>query len=183
MESQELVRQMRADVRDLQAKGQVLLYVSALDAYLAALEEAAASSPQVSDEGHQARLAAFTAQTTASVEGFRAVITAGQNALKSALLINGGAAVAVLGFLSAGWSKGAPASLLADLPLAMSFFVFGVLSAAMASGATYLSQEMFGSGQQRPGTWTKGAAIALGIGSYLLFACGALLAYRAFVSA
>ncbi|QQR69350.1 MAG: hypothetical protein IPI58_01310 [Alphaproteobacteria bacterium] len=67
------------------------------------------------------------------LETFRSAITSGQNAVKSAFLLNGGAAVALLAFLG---QKGAsPAVVDALLP-----FAWGVFLAAFTSGTIYATQ-------------------------------------------
>lgn len=75
------------------------------------------------------------------LEGDRLVTEAGREALRSALLINGGAAVALLAFLGAVLSK----ENLGRLGLAMigplASFAVGVFFAALGFGVRYLSQE------------------------------------------
>jgi hypothetical protein len=72
------------------------------------------------------------------VEMFRSVIQAGQNALRSAFLMNGGASVALLAFVGH-LSSVAPKKVPMLAP-SLATFVGGVLVAALASGVTYLSQ-------------------------------------------
>lgn len=75
---------------------------------------------------------------SADLEMFRSVIQSGQNALKSSFLLNGGASVALLAFI--GKLTEEQASRIPGFAYPLSVFVTGILSIALASGATYLSQ-------------------------------------------
>lgn len=115
------------------------------------------------------------------LEMLRATIVTGQSALKSALLINGGAAVAMLAFIGNAWSTPKTAQLVAGLAYGLSLFVWGVMSAACAAGATYLSQAgfggEFGTNSQRIGRTGMVLAILGVIGAYVLFGLGAWQSY------
>src|SRR4051812_11172099 len=76
---------------------------------------------------------------------FQSVISSGENAVKSAMLINGGASVAVLAFLGNLMAKAslAPSLKLGEFPNAMLCFVFGVLVPALANGLIYSTQFSF----------------------------------------
>lgn len=116
------------------------------------------------------------------LEMFKSVITSGQNALRTAFLLNGGAAVAILAFLGK----------LSDhhtdkIPLFASsliIFVSGVLAIAIASGFTYLSQWIYaesGKWQYSTGLTFNILAIILGLSSYGLFIWAMYRAYYAFL--
>lgn len=97
------------------------------------------------------------------------------------MLVNGGAAVAVLGFLSAAAAKTPPPSMvLAYLPSALAYFAGGALVAAIAVGLTYVSQALFAAERERSGTNVRWVIVAFVIGSYTAFALGAWRAYSAF---
>lgn len=103
-------------------------------------------------------------------------------ALKSSLLINGGASVAMLAFIGNVWGKQNGFScLLEQLALSLAFFVFGVLSAAIAAGFTYLSQAgyagEFGKISNKIGVVSHVVTVLSVVASYFLFAKGALVAY------
>ena len=115
------------------------------------------------------------------VELVKATLTYGHEALKTAMWINGGAAVAVLGFLSAASTKAeASAAMLANLPLSLLFFAIGTLTAAIAVGVTYLSQGFFALARNRIAEVLRGFAFVLVIVSYAMFMWGAVQAYAAF---
>ena len=115
---------------------------------------------------------------------FDAVISLAQTALKSSILINGGAAIAILALMGNTWSEN---SITADLAESLLFFSIGVLLAVISSGAAYLSQILFLRvfGEEDKTTEGRGKklqliSIILVIVSYILFTFGALEARSAF---
>lgn len=121
------------------------------------------------------------------IEMLRATIGTSHLAIKSALLINGGAAVAFLAFLGTAWSRfpsGAVKSLLAG---SLGHFVLGVLFTGVGSGVAYICQAAFGGELGKysdkiaePLRWS---AAALVMGSFILFYRGCRAAIDAFVLA
>ena len=88
-------------------------------------------------ENHKAELAR---RLMVETENFKSVILTGQSALKSAILINGGAAVALLAFIGHVWKPDYLRTASINLVGSLQWFVFGVLSAAIAAGGTYAAQ-------------------------------------------
>lgn len=101
----------------------------------------------------------------------------GAAALKSAILINGGAAAALLAVVSHAGPGSATATAL--LPALMAF-VAGVLAGAVATGAAYVSQLLYASavGGARPWAGVAGNVVsaALVATCYGTFAVGAWIA-------
>jgi len=130
-------------------------------------------------ENHKAELARKLMRET---ENFKSVILAGQNALKSAMLINGGAVVALL----TTWKAESP-TLLKLLAAPLLWFVAGVLLDALATGATYVSQLCYAldadSGEKlfKRGQIFHCLAILLVGASYMTFLYGTCLVYSALV--
>lgn len=119
-----------------------------------------------------------------SLEGFRQIIALGQSTLKSIMLINGGASVALLAFL--GNIVNSPTSRTPILPFANSLgaFVIGVFLAALSYALTYFSQ-LFYDGEQK---WKQTTGLVLhvatsvvGAAAMIAFLCGAHAAYWGFV--
>jgi hypothetical protein len=128
----------------------------------------------------------------------------GQGTLKAALLINGGASVALLAFIGTTIGKDMTNCLSLVLCFSMLLFVFGVLCVAIASGVTYLGGLVYSlvepvDAQEKPvdsddanekkvsksNFWFwlfNGVAITLVILSYVLFSIGCLNAYFAFIN-
>ncbi|MBB4126524.1 uncharacterized membrane protein YidH (DUF202 family) [Xanthomonas translucens] len=120
-----------------------------------------------------------------SLEGFKQIIALGQSTLKSIMLINGGASVALLAFL--GNIVNSPASKTPILPFANSLgaFVIGVFLAALAYALTYFSQLFYDGEQKWKQTTGLGLHVAtsvVGAAAMIAFLCGAHAAYRGFIS-
>lgn len=109
------------------------------------------------------------------------VITLGQNAIKTASLINGGAAVALLAFIGNVWDKGVDRATAILLARSISIFAAGVLSTALGSGATYCSQHLLVSGRNTLGRSFQWVAIVFIICSYILFGWATWSAHNAFL--
>ena len=67
------------------------------------------------------------ANLTIWAEQFKAAVSAGENALKSVILINGGAAIALLAFVGSIWDKSANDIDVNKLLISMVIFVAGTL--------------------------------------------------------
>jgi uncharacterized membrane protein YvlD (DUF360 family) len=111
------------------------------------------------------------------LEMFRAGTTTGAEAIKAAILINGGAAVAVLAFIS---HLTKPEVARFAVPLFL--FVGGVFASAVASGVTYLVHWCYVAGWNRGGWWVNFAASLLVAASLCLFGFGCICAFSAFNS-
>jgi hypothetical protein len=117
-----------------------------------------------------------------TVEKSRTVILTGQNALKTAFLMNGGATVALLAFL--GKLSDQHPDKIPAFASCMVIFVIGVLAITMASGSTYLSTGFYAgakSWQKRTGFWLNIFTIFFGVASYGFFIWGTIRAYKTFL--
>ena len=119
---------------------------------------------------------------TYNFEMLRSVLNAGQNALKSAFLMNSGATIALLAFLGKlSEDHQSKIPIFAD---SMFDFVMGVLVLVVAYGGTYLAQNFYSLDKgwsQKTAVVTNITVIILTISSYVLFVLGALKAYSAFL--
>ena len=193
MKASEVLEILKDAVAVAREAGVSHVAVENLETFAEDLERTAAESPEgvsagdASMETYKAKLAALgnslQQEHESNLEMLRAVITTGQSALKSALLINGGAAVATLAFVGHVWSTPGTSSILPGLTYGLSLFVWGVLSAACAAGATYLSQAgyggEFGAQSQRVGRVGHGLAVIGVVGAYVLFGLAAWQTYVA----
>ncbi len=118
---------------------------------------------------------------------YQATNQAGQAAIRSAILVSGGASVALLAFLGR-YSLELTEALATQIPWALLSFVGATLLAAIASGCTYAA--LMGEarnpkrGRERSKiylsfNWLAICFVAL---SYLAFATGGWLAFRAFIA-
>ncbi len=108
-----------------------------------------------------------------NLEVFKAVFQFGIFALKTILLINGGAAIAWLAFMGTLVTHKPEISIL-FLTRPLLNFSFGVLVAALASGATYLTQAFYGEFQDEGiGNILRVVTVSLVLLAYFLFVEGA----------
>lgn len=188
MSTREFATQMKAMIEDLKAQRIVAINCDNLIQYLGEIQKTAGPEPSPLE------LENFKSMQQNWIEGnkhanefrremFRSVITAGQGAIRSSFLLNGGAAVALLAFI-AHLTQISPGKvgMFAGCLLP---FVIGVLVATATSGFTYLSQWLYASSLPRAvkvGFGLNIFCIALGLASYVLFAWGIVVANRAFLN-
>lgn len=98
------------------------------------------------------------------LEMFKSVIATGKTALQSVILLNGGAAVALLTFIGGLWGKPKVEDVVHVLILGVSNFAYGALAGALAAGATYICQFCYGydNGRQRNSILSNGENAKLG---------------------
>jgi hypothetical protein len=197
MDAKDFANEMRTLVDDLKTKGIDSIKSENLIKYLdERLRDFSAPTPVQSSEATHERYKADLQRWVEEhknihaygLETFRSVIQAGQNALRTAFIMNGGAAVALLAFI--GHLSSVAPERVSSLAPSLAAFVIGVLIAALASGTTYLSQWFFAHAfnrENRPWLKTMGfilnfAAILFGLGAYVVFAYGMWLAYHVSVS-
>ena len=185
MSTRQFATQMKAIIEDMKAKGTAAIYCDNLIAYLNEVQSSPEPEPTAIEiERYKADLQNWVEANKHSHEGrlelFRSVITAGQSAIKSSLLLNGGASVALLAFI-ASLAQFKP-SKVSEFGACLLPFAFGVLTIAVTSGTTYLSQWLFAS----PRAWAVKAgfvvnilSILLGVASYVLFVFGLFQVHRA----
>lgn len=192
MKVSEIIGIYTSAIEDAAAQGADSVPVSELQRVNAEIAKIAAESPEdvavgeAALEGYKAQLAANIEHhrnlNEINLEMLRGTIATGQSAIKSSLLINGGAAVAVLAFLGNAWSKELPRHVLLGASYGLSLFVWGVLAAATAAGFTYVSQagfgDEFGKHTQLIGVYGRTLAMLLVATSYVLFACAAWQTYQ-----
>ena len=139
----------------------------------------------------------WEAQFLSAIASYHNTSMQGQAALKAALLINGVASVALLAFVGTTMGKDIPYYLFLSLCSSMRCFVWGVLSAAIASGVTYAGglvnslAEPVDADNVNEKKVSKSnfwfwpfnlVAIALVVLSYFLFYFGFSTAYSAFIN-
>jgi hypothetical protein len=191
MESQGLIQKIRTAVVDAQAKGYSVVPIPTLLTFLDDLASHATVSVAAAKFQSDVTLESYKGQQQASLELFRSVVQAGQATLRTAMIINGGAAAALLAFIGNIWSRASAAGvptagpdismLTRQLGRPLVLFTFGVLLGAVAMGTTYLTQVAFKTSEQR-GEQCRRLTIVLVGGALLAFAAGVGGAYWVFVS-
>lgn len=193
MKSSEVIEVFNSSIATTKAKGIEHVPIENLEAFAKELNDLVEKTPddvaagEASLEEYRAHLSAWVSSSQQAhemrLEMLRAVITVGQSALKSALLINGGASVAMLAFIGRIWGSTGAQPTVDALTVSLLSYVFGVLSSAMAAGATYFSQAgyagEFGGISGKVGRAGHVAAVIFVFGGYYLFARGSFFAFNA----
>jgi hypothetical protein len=190
MDAKDFAQELRDIVDELKTKGVESISSENLIKYLdEALRDISTSArpSEATIERYKAELQKWVEEHknihAQGVEMFRSVIQAGQNALRTAFLMNGGASVALLAFV--GHLSSVAPERVSTLAPSLTVFVGGVLVAALASGVTYLSQWFYAgerSWQKKTGFALNIAAILFGLGAYGVFAFGMWRAYHVFAN-
>ena len=192
MDAQRFIEMHRAALKKAEAEGLTSVQTSTLHAVFDDLEK------HVGDVGapHPLELETFRSNLAGSLayqehvhnwslEGFKQVIALGQSTLKSIMLINGGAAVALLAFLGNLLSKSGSNVGLLPFANSMLTFVIGVFISAVAYALTYFRQ-LFYNGtkpwQQKTGVVLHILTSLAGAASLGAFLWGANSAYVGFVA-
>lgn len=186
METSELIAAFRDQLDQVEAKGHQQVQLSALRAYLEAVEEDAGASQEYRNREHAGMLAQYAAKSDQAIEMLKAVLEAGKSALHSLLLINGGAVIALLGVMSNLVGKTGGSTLAKYLALPLLQFGIGVLVAAVGFAFRYFSQACYASAEadnkmERAGDLFRYAAIIAAISGYVLFGFAIANAYMAVV--
>jgi hypothetical protein len=186
MKATDFARKLKEDIEQAKAQGVEKIRSENLISYLSEMEKNLESQSEADIEIHRANLQKWIEDHknahAHSVEMFRSVIAAGQNALRTSFLMNGGASVAILAFI--GHLAATSSDNITLFSSVLSIFVIGVLVSAVASGTTYLSQWFYASGDKyhKTGFGLNIVAIILGLGSYGVFAWGIYEAQNAFTN-
>lgn len=186
MNVNEFVATLKKDIEQIKEQGIENIRSEDLISYLSTFEGDLESQTEADLEFYRANLQKWVEDHknihAHSVEMFRSVITAGQNALRASFLMNGGASVATLAFIGHLATSSPEKVTLFSASLAI--FVVGVLFSAVASGTTYLSQWFYGSGEGKKlmvaGFILNVVSIVLGLSSYGIFAWGIYEAHEVF---
>lgn len=188
MRAVDFALELKGTVEKLKSDGVNEIKSENLIQYLAKASKDLASEESMDAELHKANLQKWIEDVKCahahSIEMFKSVITAGQNALRTSFLMNGGASVATLAFIGHIATSDAPSRVQLFVP-SLTMFGFGVLIAALASGGTYLSQWFYASERSwavRIGFWLNIGTIILGIAAYVVFGFGVMNAANVFLA-
>jgi hypothetical protein len=197
-----LINDLRGALKHTKNNGQSVVVIDRLEAYLNSVEPLANATNNHAAQ-HAARqkfeddMEVYKLRSAYDLAMFNAVIEAGLTALKSALIINGGAAVALLAFIGGilGEPKAKTSFVLSDIGFALLMFLFGAGCAGTASGVRYLCQFFYAQSweadhEEKPckskacgvaGGIFQIFSILLGVASFVLFFYGGWQAYIALI--
>ena len=198
-ETRELIALIRRDIGIVRAEGATSVTIASLEVFLATVEDFIAKHPNAEIPTieqarlqHASNLAWYEAKAASSRELFQSVIAMATLTIKSLILINGGAVVALLAFIGhlATSATGRPAIHAFAAPL--QWFVIGVGTATLFAGFVALAQKCFAEEydaaeeskrKRRLKFWANAfvwISIIFGVSSISAFAVGSLFAYCVF---
>lgn len=195
MNAQDVVTLLHESIRTSKQAGTAGVSIERLEAFAHEIEKIVNESPAQTGlseqelEHYKAKINSWLASQQRAhewnLEMLRSTIAIAQSALKSSLLINGAAAVALLAFIGNVWSSKEHIPTVLGVANAMGFFVSGVLTAAVAAGFAYFAQAGYGNEFGRASRFIGVCGHALTticvISSYVLFGYASYLAYHAFI--
>lgn len=182
MEVKDAIENIRGALAQLDGQGQQLVSTAALRRYLDALEIDAGISSEVRKLQHESNLAQYKASRDLSLAMFNAVIGFGQAALKTSLVVNGAAAIALLTFIGNIWTKTQTPEVARSLSSALVLFSLGALAAAVSTVTTYLTQGCYQHHLTKTGIAFHVVTLLLISASYVVFGFGISEAYTAFTT-
>ena len=158
------------ELKELKEKGQTVVPIDGLLEYL---DKPGPAELEVWRETCRRQRMEYQATVQQRVELFRSAMTAAHGALKSAILINGGAAVAVLAFVGSLVQHGAT---IRGFGSVLAIFAFGAFLGALASGGAYLAQRFYSYDKQSTGDHWAGASMLCTVLAYVAFLSAAIIA-------
>ena len=197
MKATDVIHDLRTSVAGFKAQGNTALPIAGLEACLAEMEQIAGTQEEPSAEVEQRNdairqfehdFAAWKLQVplqhASRLEMLKSVIEAGQAALWSAIIINGGAAVALLAFLGnllTTQAEDVDTFPISGIGAALLVFLLGVGCAGLAGGIRYLVQASYCLGWRTSGIALNLVAIGLGLASFAAFFWGSVWTYLSIV--
>ena len=184
MKAKDVIIEIRTILKQTKDQGHTSVSIDALENYLSIFDKDVENDTYYKSLDHETNLTSFKAendrniatainQNTSNIATFKAATEAGQSALKSSMVINGGASVALLAFTGKIWNTSVSEVVASSLSSSIFIFCIGVLCAAFAAGTRYLSQLFFSTTYTKVGTFFQILSIFTVVFSYFLFAYGA----------
>lgn len=168
MKAIDVINNIRTALLNTNKAGQDSVSIARIDEYLSLLE--------MDLDDTDIDIANLNNENARKIESARSASTAGELAVKTSMLINGGGAIALLAFIGNIWSPFISTEVVKCLTVSMLIFCSGIFFAAVSSGTTYLSRFFSGSGFDKRATVSNMFSIALVIISHFIFISGAYVA-------
>lgn len=183
MKAVEVIQEVKKALANTKQAGEVSVSIDAMGNFMDQLEKRAQKFGEFNKLEHDRLLKEFEAENARniahsqnvnahSVEMFKSVIATGQAALKASMVINGGAAAALLAFIGKIWNEGSIVQVTNALTHSILWFCSGLLIASFASGSTYLSQYSYLKGWDKVGGVVNVFTVLAVLASYVMFAFG-----------
>lgn len=188
MDAKEFARKLESSIIELKSQGHESVKCDNLIRYINELIEAGCSDTDstmvIESQKAKAQFALeeYKHNSSATLEMFKSVMQSGQNAIKTMLLLNGGAAIALLAFIGKLTDNNSRA--IPDFAYSLASFVIGALFMGFVACLTYLGQMAFDSDVTKHQQIGKGIQIScaiLGALSLFSFSYGTYKTYQAFL--
>lgn len=188
MDAKAFAEELKTSINEVKSQGHETVNCDNLIKYIDMVVEAASNDNKTEENTEvlkarlQLSLEEHKYNLSANLEMFKSIIQSGQNAIKTMLLLNGGAAIALLAFI--GKLSDNNSSAIPDFAYSIAAFVIGALAIGVTSCLTYLSQIAFDSDvkwHRKVGTTLQATCVALGLTSISAFAFGTYKTYQAFL--
>ncbi len=148
------INDLRGAIGHAKENGQNAILIENLESYLDDIETIAKTSAEQSyseeanrieeaQRNFENEIKIAQIQSTASLELFKSVLESGLTALKSAIIINGGAAIALLAFIGGIINTKNNRASISGIGEALLIFTIGVGLAGIATGLRYITQWLF----------------------------------------
>ncbi len=174
----EFAKDFKMTILELSAEGRKTLKISNIVKYLDEVIEN--PNQELPEANLTLDFRSLELDHESNLENFKAVIAAGQNAIRTMVLINGAATIAILAFIgNLSVSNQAQITIMAPtlLPFAIGTFLGGV-----TSGATYLTQWLYANQKtEKFGFAMNIICIIAGLSSFIAFLLGIFKVYFALI--
>jgi hypothetical protein len=180
METDKAIQNLKSAIASARSKGRDSVPIEILNEFVE-VHDGTSSATETQKLKHESDLEWYKAQRQSELEMFKSVIEAGQTALKTSFLINGGAAVALLAFIGNVWTKTQEAVVAQALATSVSYFSGGVLLGALATATTYLAQRLYSINKKQKGIVFDVSTLVLIASAYVAYGLGVSSAYDAFI--
>ncbi len=194
MEAKELIAEILTTLEDLKNSKENSIEIEFLEGYLKALSKDTDESQFSRQQEQERNLEHYQVKSQNRREFYKAriqrwlsdaelVTEAGREALRSIIIVNGGAVIALLAFMGKLFSESdkIASNLASCLPIALFFFTCGVLFGSLGFGSRYLSIDQFSKDNRKIGEFWKKISITLSLAAYFSFIAGSFIAAIAFM--
>ena len=182
----ETIKKIRLVLDKTKEEGYKTISIEAFETYLASIENQHHDNSKFAERELQRDLALFSAEndrnianainkTASALEMFKSVISSAQAALKACMVINGGAAVALLAFVGNLLGKNSKLDVASGLSFPIFLFCIGIVLGAIASGSTYITQSLHSYQKVSLAQKFTIFTMLLVMGSYAIFIIGAFI--------
>jgi len=193
MNSVEILKHIKSELVKEKQVGRENISADVLIDYMDVLEKEVSSKPDIARleldldlakyrASHERNLTHYQAVQNHALELLRSTISYGAAAIKSAILINGGAAVAMLAFIGNVWGKGISQAAVQTLTSSITCFTTGALVGSISTAGAYLAQYFYTEKHSKTAAMFHIFTALLIICSYILFGFGVNGAYLTFLN-